>query len=82
MNDYSVAPEGWEVTGWAVAPNGEFDRALAGHRKIREGGEKYTVIYCDSEKDAKELSSKIPGSLAYAYWRMESKPSNGGPQCY
>ncbi len=67
---------GMEIAGYCVYPNTEdFDIWLTGERRVRLSG-KYTVIYCENEEDAKELSGKIAGSDVGPYFHLVRDPGS------
>lgn len=63
-----------KIVGYCVYPNNEdFDQTLIGERRHRMNG-KYTVIYCETEDEAKKLSEKIVDSKFGAYYHLGSPP--------
>lgn len=75
-----------KIAGYCVCPNSEdFDKSLIGARRIRLGG-KDTVIYCETEDEARELSEKIIGAKFGAYYHLDCwppfDPNHKGPVNY
>jgi len=61
-----------KIIGYCVYPNNEdFDHALMGGRRHRMNG-KYTVIYCETEDEAKEMSEKITDAKFGPYYALNT----------
>jgi hypothetical protein len=74
-----------EIAGYCVyLDNEDFDHSLIGKRRHRLNG-KFTVIYCETEEDANNLSGKIHGSTLGPYYylkRCPIDPTYSGPVEY